>query len=349
MSQDDDLQPLTPERAVEMYFSARGSDLSEKTVENHNYRLESFVTFCEENDIDNLNDLTGRDLYEFIDWRKEGRGEYDPVSKVTLNGILSTLIVFLKFAESVDAVEEGLHNKVLKPDLNREDEVSDEELEAERAQEILAYLEKYKYASRDHVIFAVLWHTGMRLGSLRALDVDDFGWKEKPSEYPAYLKLRHRPETGTPLKNKQSAERTINVGEHYAEVIEDYLKQNRDKVTDGYGRRPLITSSQGRLTDNPIRKTCYRLTQPCEMKECPHDREPESCEWRQKNSQLAGCPSARGPHAIRTGSTTYHLNTGTPPEVVSERCDVSQEILEKHYDQRDEEEKMNLRGDHLEI
>jgi site-specific recombinase XerD len=345
-----DLEPLEPEHAVEMYFSARESELSAKTVENHTYRLRSFVAFCEEHDIDNLNELTGRDLYEFIDWRKEGRGDYDPVSKVTLDGILSTLIVFLKFAEKVDAVPEGLHNKVLKPDLTPADEVSDAELGAERAQEILTYLEKYKYASRDHVIFAILWHTGMRLGSLRALDVEDFGRKEKRgADFPAYLELHHRPETETPLKNKESGERVINVGEHYAEVIEDYLKQNRDTVTDEYGRRPLITSSRGRLTENPIRVTVYRLTQPCEMKACPHDKEPETCEWRNKRDQVAGCPSSRSPHAIRTGSTTYHLNTGTPPEVVSERCDVSQEILEKHYDKRDDREKMELRGEHLEI
>jgi len=121
------------------------------------------------------------------------------------------------------------------------------------------------------------------------------------NDFPAYLELRHRPETETPLKNGEGGERTINVGEYYAEVIRDYIKQNRHGVTDEYGRQPLITSTHGRLTENPIRVTSYRLTQPCEFKPCPHDKEPETCAWRNERDRASECPSSRSPHAIRTG------------------------------------------------
>ena len=59
------------------------------------------------------------------------------------------------------------------------------------------------------------------------------------------------------------------------------------------------------------------------------------------------CPSSRSPHGIRRGSITYHLTQETSPEVASERMDVSLEILYKHYDVRDEREKMGVRKDNI--
>jgi hypothetical protein len=58
---------------------------------------------------------------------------------------------------------------------------------------------------------------------------------------------------------------------------------------------------------------------------------------------VSQCPSARSPHAIRRGSITYHLNQNLSPEVVSEWCDVSLEVLYEHYDVRTEQEKMTVR------
>jgi len=47
----------------------------------------------------------------------------------------------------------------------------DEFIEAETADVILDYLEKYEYASLRHVTFLLLWRTAARQGSIHALDV----------------------------------------------------------------------------------------------------------------------------------------------------------------------------------
>lgn len=327
----DELEPLTPAEGVEMYLDHRTPDLSEKSVMNHKYRLDTFVEFCREHGIENLNDLDGRDLHRYRTWR--GR---QGISAITLRTNLATLRVFLEFCASIDAVESGLREKVVLPEVSREEQARDVKLDDELADAALGYLERYEYASRDHVVLAILWHTGIRLGTLRAFDVGDYD-----PEAPC-LEVRHRPETGTPLKNGKAAERSINVGTKYARIIEDYLADRRHEATDEFGREPLISSEQGRLTEAPIRETVYRWTRPCLFGDCPHDREPDDCEavgTRRYNA----CPSSRSPHGVRRGALTRMLRQGTPEQVVSDRSDVSGDVLEQHYDRRTERERMEIR------
>ncbi|MFW5905641.1 MAG: tyrosine-type recombinase/integrase [archaeon] len=337
----DDLDPMAPADVVDLYLQTRESELSKSSRENQRYRLRSFVEFCEEQGIDTLDQLTGRHLHEFRVWRKNGESErYGEVNNVTLYGVLQTLRVFLEFAASIDAVEPGMRERVLLPEIDPEEERRDELLEEDRAEDIVSYLSRYRYASREHVIMAILWHTGMRLGSLRSLDVDDYD----PTE--PCLTLSHQPESGTPLKNSRGAERDIYLSEQYSQLIREYIEQNRHNVIDEYGRRPLITSEQGRLTATPIRRIVYRWTQPCRIGGCPHDEDPETCEWRHYE-QLRDCPSSRSPHGVRRGSITMHRRRGVPREVVSDRADASADVLEAHYDRRSKRERMRNRKEFL--
>lgn len=331
----EDLEPLTPTEAVEMYVDHRGPELAEKSLQNHKYRLNTFVEFCEENEIENLNELTGRDCHRYRTWRSR-----QDIAPMTLRTHLATLRVFLEFCSSIDAVEEGLREKVVIPEISKEDQARDVKLSDDRADAILDHLERFEYASRDHVILAILWHTGIRLGTLRAIDVDDWD-----SSAPC-LEIRHRPETGTPLKNGKAAERSIAVGNHYARVIEDYLEYNRIDATDKYGREPMISSEYGRLSAAPIRKTVYEWTRPCVHTECPHERDPATCEATQ-TPKPSVCPSGRSPHGIRRGALTRMLREGTPEGVVSDRSDVSGDVLETHYDRRTERERMEIRREFL--
>jgi site-specific recombinase XerD len=337
MTDRPQLEPIAPAEAVELYFSHRRADLSEKTLQNQRYRLNAFIEWCrEEGDLDNLNALTGRDIHRFRSWRLD-----DGVSKVTLSGVLQTLRVFLEFAADIDAVEPGMRERVKLPDVSRAEEASDTILDVDRAEGILDYLEKFEYASRRHVIVAILWHTGCRMGTLRAIDVDDIDFDAR------CIDIRHRPESETPLKNGVVAERSVAIGEHYCEVLRDYIDHNRPTSRDDHGRRPLLASEYGRLSGTTIRSDVYEVTRPCVSGECPHDRDPATCEAMESDA-ASKCPSSRSPHPVRRGSITHHLRNGTPQEIVSERANVSGEILDQHYDERTEREKMELRRDYVE-
>ena len=331
------LEPIEPAEAVEWYLSERTPELSKKTILNQRYRLNSFVEWCDEYELENMNDLTGRHLHRFRRWRQDEGG----INKVTLQGQLQTFRVFLEFCANIDAVESGLREKVLMPTVSAEDEARNVFIDSEHARKILDYLEKFHYASRDHVIFAILWHAGIRLGSLRAIDLRDVDLDAR------CIDLVHRPGTDTPLKNKEAAERSVAVGEHYCEVLSDYIEHNREDTRDDYNRRPLITSAWGRLGGASIRETVYSLTRPCTLGPCPHDRDVDSCEAMEHQS-ASKCPSSHSPHAIRRGSITQHLRDGTPGEIVTERMNVSAAILDQHYDERTEREKMEIRRSFLE-
>jgi len=116
---------------------------------------------------------------------------------------------------------------------------------------------------------------------------------------------------------------------------------------DDHGREPLITTQFGRPSVTTLQNWVYRLTRPCVIGEpCPHDYDPDTCEYNTSDG-ASGCPSSVAPHAVRTGSITAHRDAGTPREVVSDRGDVSEKILEKHYDKASKRQRMRRRRDHL--
>lgn len=343
------LQRLSPERAVEMYLEQKKDDATENTIKGQKARLKAFTQFCDEEGITDLRELDGRDLYEYRIWRSEGNGEgRDPVKTVTLQGQLSTLRVFLQFCGEIEAVDPELFDKTPVPELDAAADVSDSTLEPSRMATILEYLGRYEYASRDHVTFLLGWHTGARIGGLRALDLEDLDLEgdHQKLDGPA-VHFVHRPKEGTPLKNKGKSTRWNRISEHIAQVVQDYIDGPRKEVEDEHGRRPLLTTYAGRPAGSTIRDTLYRWTRPCFVGEgCPHDRDPDECDATEKEF-AATCPSSRSPHDMRSGRVTMYARESVPRDVVSDRLDASEQVLGKHYDKRTQRERAMQRSEYL--
>jgi site-specific recombinase XerD len=333
----DDLEPLSPDAGVDRFLTHREPSVRESTLNNAKTRLRYFLEWCDERDIDDLNTLSGRDIADFVAWR---RGDISPI---TLQKQLSTIRQALRWWADIDAVEDGLAETVHAPELPDGAESRDVHLDPERATAALEYYGRHRYASRDHALIALIWRTGMRRGAVHSLDVEDM----QPDEHA--VRLEHRIDEGTKLKNGESGERWVYLGPKWFQILDDYLA-NPDRVqgTDEFGRKPLFTTEDGgRPSPQTIYKWLMRALHPCSYASCPHDRTPETCEARGRGANPAACPSSRSPHAVRRGAITHHLIQDTPPETVSERMDVSLDVLYQHYDARTEREKMDVRTDHL--
>lgn len=332
----DNLEPIAPEDAIDMYLRDRRTEVAPSTIQSHEYRLGHLVRWCDLEGIDNLNDLTGRDLHEYKLWREED----GDLAKASLKTQMDTVRVFIRFCESIAAVEDELHEKVLSPTLDPGDNQREVMLGADAAEDLLDHLRRFQYASLDHVLIALLWRTGLRAGGARALDVEDFNPDAKR------LRVRHRP--GTPLKNKQEGERLIALAPDMCVLFDDWLEHGRPDVVDDRDRRPLLATKQGRPHISTVRDIVYRWTRPCQYTgECPHGREPDDCE-AQEYGHASKCPSSVSSHAVRRGAITYFLTEDVPEKVVSDRMNVSREVLAVHYDQRSEEVKVEQRREYLE-
>lgn len=332
-----ELQTMHPTDAVQMYLSAKRTEAAQATVKEHKYRLKQFLRWCELEGIDDMTTLNGRLLYQFRLWRRDDGN----LKTLSLRNQLSCLRAFIRFCENVDAVEKDLHLKIDLPTVEDGEASKDTLMEPDRAKAIRTFLYQFKYASREHALFELLWHTGIRIGSAQSLDVEDFDVENER------LSLVHRPETDTPLKNKEKGERMIALQPEVVQILSDYIEHNRPDKEDRYGRRPLFASTQGRCHKNTLRRTIYRCSQPCFYSgECPHDRIIEECGAVGYQSGER-CPGSIEPHAIRRGAITHFLNSDIPQQVVEDRMNVSGKVLSKHYDKRTEEQKVELRRSYL--
>ncbi|GGL25672.1 integrase [Halarchaeum grantii] len=349
-----DLEALDPHEAMEMWLDHQRTNRSEATIQSYTYRVGIFVEWCESEGITDLNDLTGRDLHRFdAERRSEG------LSVSTVNNQMGTLRLFLRFCETIDGVRDGLAETVDPPSVRKAERADSEKLEPERAQTIFDQLHRFEYGSFDHALFALAWHTGMRLGGLRALDVEDCYLEADDLDRlpqrvpvsdevlgdvePPFVWVPHHEGT-TALKNQRDGERAVALLDDYADVLRAYINVNRPSITDENDRRPLFCTSKGdgRASKGTLRRHIYKITQPCRFGDCPHGRDPEECVAREHGRE-SRCPSVRKPHAIRTGAITHHLDRGWSKTDLGSRVNATADTIDTHYDWPDKLRRMQSR------
>lgn len=354
----DELEPITPRDAADRFLDKRDTDSTQETLRSYRDRLYRFVRWCEDRGLLNVNDVDGRDLQDYLSHRQE------TCNRTTLNNEFGTLKKLFEFLVAIEATEPAMPDKVdlLKPNTTKNEESNDERLSASRAEEILEHLERYEFASRNHVVLRLAWFIGLRRGGLRAIDVGDVSLDgevredvlaemgktadDVPDGIGPHIYMVHRPSSGTPLKNQSDSERVVSIGPETVEIVEQYIAVNRRDVADDEGREPLITTRQGRPSKTSFTRWMYRLTHPCTIKECPHDKDPETCEALQHGHE-SNCPSTLSPHRVRTGAITHMREQDMPPKIVAERVDATPETIRKHYDKSDLFKRSEQRRKHL--
>lgn len=328
------LEPLTPSEAYNLWRESKIDEFAQATMETQSFHLEQFTEWLEAREIDDMRDLTGRTVHRFkLDIKSD-------LAQSTLAQRVSTVVRFLEFCASIDAVPPHVPEQIELP--KRQGDARTESLEPEQAEAALQALRKFAYASAQHALLGLTWHTGLRSGTLRALDVGDF---EPENDR---LRIRHRPETDTPLKNGEIAERYVTLGPEITEVLSDWIEHNRPDVTDEHGRTPLFATENGRAPVKTLRRWFRTATRPCNFGgDCPHGKDPSECRAAQTQTEAYACPSTVSGHPVRRGAITQYLRSDVPPRVVSDRMNVSQDILDEHYDVRSEDEKAEQRREYL--
>lgn len=328
-----DPDELSPRDAWQRYLNGRRTEITDESVSSYHYRLKLFVEWCEENEIDAVAELDGWTLDRYGSHRA-GEG----IAPSTLHNEMETLKSFVEYLERIEVVDEGLADRVNVPDVPEGDRSRETKLSTDRAETLIRYYRSHSAvnASERHALLEVAWHTGARLGGLRGLDLRDFDAGDQSLEFV------HRPETGTPLKNKRHGERVVAINENVADTLSRYIRDNRWDKHDENGRQPLFASLQGRPNPNTVRVWMYMATFPCVSGDCPHGYDPIRCDFK-NHSNASKCPSSRAPHHVRTGSITWHRDRGVPPEVTANRVNASLDVIEEYYDKATKRERMEAR------
>jgi len=317
-----DLEPLTPSVGVERYLAHREGYVRESTIETYEYSLAQFVDWCEREGIEQLEELSGRDLDDYE------RAQRQRVAQTTVKNRLKDLRMAVRYWERIEAVSANLAEAVPVRYPEKRAEVSDETLHWEEAAPLLRWYGREGHTgSKFHALLELAWNTAARVGGIRALDRRDY------DPETGVVWFRHRAGMGTPLKNGVDGERVVSLSERVVEALDRYLAAYRNDVRDDGGRSPLFTSQQGRPAIGTYRQWMYQLTQPCVYGRCPHNRDPDTCEATERQHE-SKCPSSRSPHPVRKGSISWHLANRVPISVVETRCDASREVIRRHYDMR---------------
>jgi integrase len=313
----------TVTEAIEAYLTDRQSELSDSSIQNHRYQLKQFRLWCGgAGNIEHLQAIDPIDLSRFR------RARSQDINSNTMYNQLGSVRLFLRFCHRMGWVEEEVPESIVLP--TRSGRSRDSSIDPDRISGILDDLEQYQYASADHIILSLLWTCSLRIGALRAIDVDRDVHTDE-----SWLELVHRPETDTPLKNKAGSEREINLHGWVADALRSWIDDRRQDRTDSFGRKPLLATKHGRMARSSIRRSVYTLTACGDLG--------NGCEC--DAPIISQCDDVVSPHDVRRSSISAWLDNGTDPTLLSQRVDTSKSTMDRHYDVRDETQKRELRRD----
>lgn len=327
---------LSPRELVDRWLDRASLDRADQTVADYSRRLRHWVRFCESEEVESVADLEPWDV-EAYDVHRRSRD----LETITLRNELMTLRQVLRYGATRGLIDESVVEAIDPPDVSKAERTDDRFLSPSEATELIkAFRAGDQRHSRQHAFLELAWWTGARMGALRGLDLDDVNFSEH------WVRFRHRPGSGTPLKNGPDGERVVGINEDVAAALNGYIDGPRPSSTDDHGRRPLFATAQGRCGTNTIRVTAYYATIPCRIRECPHGHERPTCEFASLTN-CHGCPSSLSPHPIRSGSIMWQLNRGLRSDIVSDRVNASVDVIEDYYDKVSQLEEFRERRAHF--
>jgi site-specific recombinase XerD len=333
--QSFDTQPALS-TLYERYLSRR-QNRAPTTIAQYKRTIPSFIQFTEDSGVTHPGQLTTEPVDNWVD---ELFDTYDNDSTVLT--YTKNVRAWLKWIHRRNFCDDHIYQVLNKDELGLSPTVRDEALPIPEAQALLQKLRQQRFGTAIHALLELVWNTGLRIGEVRALDLRDFS----PEEETIYV--RHRPETGTRIKNGSEDEQTSGDGERHTTIdqepidaLREYIRTDRKTVTDEFRRKPLFTTGRGRAARSTLRRWIYEAT---------------SCRWADQDSgdiscdgscdpRSNVCPYSYYPHAIRRGAIVSHLSGGLRLDKAAGRFDVSPRVIRKHYDPREKSRRRQDRVD----
>lgn len=277
-----DWESFTPSQAIEKFRQYKAKSVADSTMDAYDTKIGFIKEFLtEEIEIEELTELTPVQAEGYETWREwEGTGD-PPLKPKTLKDDMYVYQEFLEHLSKLNAVSPDAYEIIEIPELKTGEGVDKTTLAPDRAATILVYLDRFEYATLDHVTMRLLAKTGRRPCDIRAPDVDDFERCHEGEDDIAKLTLRHRPETGTGLKEGKSHEAELKLSDETEAIIKHFISYHRPDVVDEHGREPLLATTHGRMSTSTIKAHSYKWTSPC-AKDRPlpdeyDDHDPTEC------------------------------------------------------------------------
>lgn len=328
-NQDSNLSNIENPTFNELYnrYLSRNQNKSPNTISRYKRCIPKFLDFANDRDLNTPLGLSTELVDSYVDFL---HSEYDRDATILVH--TKTVRSWFTFLNTRDYCSDKVVRLLNTSELGLNPKARDEAIPRSEAITILNKLSQHRRGTSLHALFGLTSNCGLRLGGVNSLDLEDYDKDERR------IKIRHRPSTGTRLKNKHDGERMVILAEPAAEALDMYIATDRVNIEDEYGRNPLFTTNRGRAATSTLRRWLYEATS-CrwatdhEDKHCDGSCDPDS----------SICSFSYYPHAIRRGSIVYHLSGGLTPHHAHDRFDVSPRIIEKHYDPRSEAQRLEDR------